>query len=244
MIKRIFLLSLSISLSIANMPYNKQTIFFSSVPKCGTHLTKKIINDLLDTDQLNSIKWIRGQHLIPKWNNYQDDPNLKKIVVIRDIRDMCVSASYWLVKNDWFNSYIDHSKFYNKTHEEQLDYFINLNHPIYSIKAFAQRAVQWMKSPNVFVVRFEDIVGEKGGGDRNLQIETYKSLVKFMGFTVADEKIEAVADSIFGVGRIFRKGLIGQWREEFSSHQIENFKKRHSEELILLGYEKDALWTR
>lgn len=226
----------------------KTKYVYATLPKCGTHLTRTVLYTVLTEEQLSSLEVINN-HLVPSMDIYRDDPSLKKIIVIRDLRDMCVSASYWIPKKGWFGDSIDYDDFRARDHQGQLDYIIHLDHEEYSIKAFARRAKQWMDSPNVFIVRFEDIVGEKGGGDRQRQIKAIQDLVDYLGFTVPLERIEYAADTVFGsrqpIGKsTFRKGTIGQWREEFTDEQIEAFKENLGQELILLGYEKDLNWSR
>jgi sulfotransferase family protein len=41
-----------------------------------------------------------------------------------------------------------------------------------------------------------------------------------------------------------RKGVVGDWRNQFSLEAREVFDRYAGEELILLGYEKDRKWVR
>jgi hypothetical protein len=41
-----------------------------------------------------------------------------------------------------------------------------------------------------------------------------------------------------------RKGVVGDWRNQFSQEAREVFDRYAGEELILLGYEKDRQWAR
>ena len=40
-----------------------------------------------------------------------------------------------------------------------------------------------------------------------------------------------------------RKGIAGDWKNNFSEEACDVFKKYAGEELILMGYEKDLNWT-
>ncbi len=220
----------------------RECVVYVTMPKCGTHLVKQILKEVLTYDEYNSVDWI-DNHLVPSMEIYKNQSEIKKIVVIRDLRDMCISASYWLLQHDWWSTEMDHTEFYRRDHQGQIDYFIDLDHKDYSIGAFARRAAEWIRSPNTFLIRFEEIVGEAGGGSREKQIEIIDSLLKFLNFEVAKKRIESIADHSFGKGVAFRKGTIGQWKEEFSDFQIERFKKNLGEELISLGYEKDLNWS-
>jgi hypothetical protein len=46
-----------------------------------------------------------------------------------------------------------------------------------------------------------------------------------------------VEENLFGMGRTFRKGLIGGWREEFSSEHEQAAKEVAGPLLVELGYE-------
>src|SRR3712207_8037395 len=43
--------------------------------------------------------------------------------------------------------------------------------------------------------------------------------------------------------RSLRKGVVGDWRNQFSPEAREVFNRYAGEELILLGYEKDRKWV-
>jgi hypothetical protein len=54
--------------------------------------------------------------------------------------------------------------------------------------------------------------------------------------------MEVVEEELFGVGRTFRKGQIGGWREEFSEEHERAVKEVSGSLLVELGYEAGPDW--
>lgn len=71
----------------------------------------------------------------------------------------------------------------------------------------------WIDHPQVFRIRFEDIVGSAGGGDDAARLEVLQRLATLL--EAPESRIEEVAQKLYGPGRhTFRKGRIATWREE------------------------------
>ena len=86
-------------------------------------------------------------------------------------------------------------------------------------------------------LRFEDIVGAKGGGDDALQVQALQNLANF---TQADSKrIDFVQKNLFGEGRdTFRKGQIHSWTEEMPKEIIEESSELLTSIIEKWGYSK------
>jgi sulfotransferase 6B1 len=59
---------------------------------------------------------------------------------------------------------------------------------------------------------------------------------------VEQRTMEVVEEELFGVGRTFRKGQIGGWREEFSEEHERAVKEVSGSLLVELGYEAGPDW--
>jgi hypothetical protein len=59
---------------------------------------------------------------------------------------------------------------------------------------------------------------------------------------VEEGTLGVVEEDLFGVGRTFRKGQIGSWREEFSAEHERAVKEVAGSLLVELGYEADPEW--
>lgn len=224
--------------------------FILTIPKAGTALSAKAVslltghkigglNHFLFTESflLENPNIKTSVHLVKNFDPLLDNKNVKKILIIRDLRDVCISAVYWLRKNDWFSYAIDHTAFYYMNNfDDQLSYMINLDHQEYSIKGFAQRAIRWMNSPDVLTIRFEDLVGENGGGTREAQIEALRTIAKHLEVNVSEEKIANVADNLWGESATFRNGKINNWKTNFTEENKILFQEVLGEESRELGY--------
>lgn len=72
----------------------------------------------------------------------------------------------------------------------------------------------WLSAPGVKLLRFEDLVGARGGGDNERQLEACEALGRLAGLAADDPRISAAREKVFNVqaGTFFR-GQIGAWRE-------------------------------
>ena len=100
------------------------------------------------------------------------------------------------------------------------------------------------------LVRFENLVGEKGGGSLNSQLEELKKIATFLNIPLSQDALSVIAHELYGIQSLkntalaatFREGKIGAWRNTFKEEHKEKFKKRFNERLIALGYEKNDQW--
>jgi len=167
--------------------------------------------------------------------------------MIRDLRDALVSMRTWIhAMQDTEAAYA----FTQLPLDEQLEELIlspnlamNLHYPIvFDLSLASHVAVQWMQDPTVLVCRFEDLVGPLGGGSRLRQIQCLQALAQHIHCFPPQERLEQIADSLFGESATFYKGQIGSWKEAFTSRHKELFKAVMGQELIALGYEFNDQW--
>ena len=83
------------------------------------------------------------------------------------------------------------------------------------------RALQpWVDDPAVLCLRFEDLVGPRGGGDESAQKEALVNLAGFLGGDIG--VVDSLADQVFGPGRhTFRKGKVDAWRDEIPASVLD-----------------------
>lgn len=258
-------LILSSELSIEIQPKKN---FLLTIPKSGTHLLAKAVklitgaefqylwppefelNSLIIKPQPQTDQYI-WRHLIPQFHYLKDDFLYKKILLIRDPRDILVSQVNHIIKRGrmklpvWWEVPEDFvEKFMELTFSEQLNAVIEFPTAYHGIESFLHRTMIWMRQPNptVLVVRFEDLVGPKGGGDSELQKKTLQEIARHLGYELSPESINDVADNLFGDTETFREGKIGSWQDNFCNNNKRLFKKIMGDYLIELGYEKDNNW--
>lgn len=75
----------------------------------------------------------------------------------------------------------------------------------------------WLSAPGVTQLRFEDLVGPRGGGDEDRQRQACTTLAALAQFDPDDERVASAARAVFNVeaGTFFR-GQIGAWRQAFT----------------------------
>ncbi len=94
----------------------------------------------------------------------------------------------------------------------------------------------WMANNAVINIRFEDIIGSKGGGSDELQLLTLKRVCNAIG-RPENQAIE-VAENLFGPGRsTFRKGQIDSWRGEIPQAVILETERELASVLEWWGYD-------
>jgi len=97
------------------------------------------------------------------------------------------------------------------------------------------------------IVRFENLVGEEGGGSRKLQLEEIYKIASYIGVKLFRKEALYLADHLFGTdekqhGQTFRKGQIGSWKKQFSEPHKKRFKELYNAYLIEYGYEVSDDW--
>lgn len=168
-------------------------------------------------------------------------PEYILILQIRDLRDILVSEVYF--QWDRFEELLGPSTF-----DQKLTYLLRLHLEktktgILPIYRYAEEACSWMNNENVLICRFEDLVGEMGGGSCIQQENQILSLISMLGLTLSEEKLKTITSSLFGVEEAprkitwtFRKGEIGTWKDHFKPSHIKEFNKEWGHLQVGLGY--------
>lgn len=170
----------------------------------------------------------------------------KFIVMIRDLRDMCVSR-YFHVRNE--DSHRHHRLYKESSFEDGM---------MHCIEVIADEYVPWVRDWMVVAKANPDmiLIITYEGLNRS-PAATFKKIFDFFHLPYDDIFMEKIAKSkllkeqnikevlkknIGVVRSTSRKGIIGDWKNCFSPAHKENFKKAGGELLINLGYEKDLNW--
>jgi hypothetical protein len=90
----------------------------------------------------------------------------------------------------------------------------------------------WLEAPGLLAVRFEDLIGQRGGGSVERQVETVSALFRHAGVAADAAKVAKAAGSAFNerAGTFF-KGQVGAWRSAFSP-RVERSFERHAGHLL------------
>lgn len=233
-----------------------------SIPKSGTHLVAKLLTMMTHRDpyglfnikSVSNLKYHQFEETVKLCKNnmqfalqhsghYENfffrfaklHPEYLTILQVRDLRDLIVSYVYHK------NEEIELALGSKATFSEKLTYVMDSPFSE-TLKYNIKKAIQWMSKPNVFITRFEDLVGPKGGGSTKKQERTITILANQLGISLKPEIISNIASDLFGnekgphVSGNFREGQIGSWKKHFESSHIEIFNQKWKHYQIALGY--------
>lgn len=166
----------------------------------------------------------------------------KIILNIRDPRDVMVSFVNYLSGNTGrgfgnFAGYQVIARTFSscKSFEEKLTYALeDVNFPGHG----DLRDLYWLyKHPQVCTVRFEELVGPRGGGSREAQVAAIHRILKHLNI---EDDPGSLAEKVYNPGAFtFYKGKRGSWRECYTAPQLELLEKRFGEVLDLFGYRQE-----
>ena len=146
----------------------------------------------------------------------------KNIIIIRDPRDMCASVLHKLSikKNNPASHYLyEHLNTDTDRIKALIDGYDGLNNKrgMISLESMYKSVIDWKSKSNFIFVKFEDLIGPKGGGSLDKQKTTIINILKHLDYEEYDndEIIEWVGNHCFGKTNSFWKGQAGNWRHVF-----------------------------
>ena len=180
----------------------------------------------------------------------------KSIFIYRDPRDIVCSHAHWVINEP--RIYV-HNYYKNvlRTHEERLNASIEGIHlgdlPYSNISMMGivgeiKKWKGWLYDPDTLAIRFEDMVGERGGGSEERRMETIEKILNHIELEADRSRIEeefASRKMNPSESHTFRKGQgggIGKWKEVFTEYNKKVFKEEAGELLKDMGYEIDGKW--
>jgi len=165
------------------------------------------------------------------YNHFQkfakEHPNHKKIIIIGDLRDICVATVYQQKK------FLDRTVGRGVRFDKKLHYVINpesgfLLNSMYNISKSAKNALLCLQDPSFIVCRLEAFYGDGIRAQQEIQIEKFAAN---LGITLSKEEINYVLDNLW-----VTSGDIGIWKTHFKSSHVKAFKKHLDPLFINLGY--------
>ena len=179
----------------------------------------------------------------------------KIFFIYRDLRDVAVSHARWVVKEERIFLH----QIYQQTDnfDEQLMKSIkgvpigsplgsNLSQP--DIGQDFSRWQGWITDANTLAIKFEDLVGERGGSSEEKRLAQVAQILDILEVNLASEEIKnKFASNVMNPqeSHTFVKGGQGKkggWTTFFKPDHKEAFKKVAGDTLIELGYETNLDW--
>lgn len=244
-----------------------------SIPKAGTHLLAKCIHlmtgrdtvtwyasneqfliqnyyyvSITDLKHLINLEknkfWITHLFYSKEYANLLNNKNFKTFFIYRDPRDQVVSLAFYMLQWNAFWPLSSSMSF----DDLLLDIIVNgttfNNHPpVKNVDELYRAYLPWFALPNILALRFEDLIGSKGGGLQDTQLTTLKKIALHLQLQLSKNELSEIANKLFGETGTFREGKIGSWKKHFKDKHIKAFKQVAGQLLIDLGYEKDFNWS-
>lgn len=170
-------------------------------------------------------------------------PQYAKIIMIRDLRDACVSEVFfqWNELRDEIGS---------DDFDAKLMYVITMGNTVprnglLNLYRNAEKAVEWLNK-DAIVCRFEDLVGPEGGGTRQAQEQQIIKIALGLQVPLWPVHLEWICDNLFGKDKgpnlptNFREGQIGSWKKYFKKEHVEAFREHMGALQVALGYSLDG----
>jgi sulfotransferase family protein len=102
---------------------------------------------------------------------------------------------------------------------------------------FYDHFLPWKKSPAVFSVSFEDLIGSRGGGSDERQLRAIKGICDYLGCSLSHEVACRVAEQVFNPSvSTFRRGQIDAWRAEVDEATEAVLNDKLAKQLAEWGY--------
>ena len=159
---------------------------------------------------------------------------VRTLFVVRDPRDMAVSLAHYIESRG------DHPLHF--AYGERPDERSRISSPSSATRRRARRRRRsracspdsrgWLES-GALVVRFEDLIGARGGGDDDAQARTLREIYDYLGVELAP----GVGERLFSsASPTFRKGQIGGWRQAFDPELEALFEREAGRWMEVYGY--------
>lgn len=169
---------------------------------------------------------------------------VRTVCMIRDPRDVAVSHMHYLKQNRLHPLHTAYTDL--QSDHERLLFSIRGGElgqrNLQSLEQRYRRVLAWQRDEDAILVKFENLVGSKGGGSDAAQRDTVRRVAAHLNLELEDSTVESTCERLFGSSSTFRKGQIGGWEVELSCEHQEVVKEVAGPLLVELGYEKGPDW--
>lgn len=187
------------------------------------------------------------------FNTFLDLHGFKKILLLRDPRAVLVSFARMVQPGFEPHQTIDLEELLLDLIDCRQKHYIPWATPIHAaypliweigICDFYKLYLPFIGSRNCLTLRFENLVGDKGGGSNKRQVDNINKIAQHIGMTLNDAQMADITEQLFGNSTTFSQGQIDGWKKYFTPAVKQAFKTMPgaNELLIELGYEKDSNW--
>ena len=241
-------------------------ILANSLPKNGTHLLLKCLGEIpcyrfsgheIDwADPKSALSTLESTrpgeftkgHIpcVDEARDFVRDHELLVFNMIRDPRDNVISLVNYLMKHK-----------HHPLHPHYARLESNQARILATIRGFQDEQgepvirdigwrlnnwVGWDNESKVTNLRFESLIGLKGGGDRDAQLREINKILRTLGIS-SSPLAESIAEKACESGvHSFRRGRIQGWKSVFTDEHKTAFKSIANWALVHYGYETGDRW--
>ena len=238
-------------------PAPRLPLFLISIPKSGTHLLYELARALgyqdgvVCPDSPQPGTWycieysnshtravdflVDTTRRAPFGNKHHPFFRSPALFIYRNPRDILVSESNWFhkAKNSPLAGYLS-----ALGQEERLLRLVDDPWLLGSIRDRVGAFIPWLDFPNVIPISFEELVGGRGGGSDQAQLDLIWSLQLKLR---VPGRPEDIARKVFNPDSpTFTEGRIGAWREQLTPRVKEKLQALGTDYLEAYGYADEA----
>ena len=237
--------------------FGNKPLFLISIPKAGTHLLLQLAEEmgykhggacgsvakgghwysLGPSLHTSAVKFLMDVRSSTNFGN-RDHPftTAPAIFIYRNPLDIaCSEANYYHKEGKMvFSGYLE-----GLSYDERLSRLINDKWLFGSIRDRISEYIAWTKFGNVVSVSYEEMVGDKGGGNENAQIRLIWSLM--LKLQVPGKPGDICGKIYNNNSATYFRGKIGTYRDYFKEEHYNLFRSLDQDFMNELGYsfEKD-----
>ncbi len=164
---------------------------------------------------------------------------VRHLLLVRDPRDVVVSTMFYIMRQ---KEHQFHDLFLRQPSERARLRLAIMGCAELGFTSVAEHFAAyrgWLDSGGL-VVRFEDLVGVRGGGDGETQLTSLGAIFQHLGTPVEEAGLQRVANRLFSSNSpTFRKGTSGDWRTHFDSELQRIFIRKTQHILEGFGYQPE-----
>ncbi|ELS03994.1 sulfotransferase family protein [Xenococcus sp. PCC 7305] len=167
----------------------------------------------------------------PELNQVLNSLNYHHVCIIRDPRAVTVSRLKFIFNSESAKDILPQgiplrADLESMSTTERINFLLEGGHgeksglTIYNFAQIYRSILDWGKDPNCLLVKFEDLIGEQGGGNSQKQTETLRNLAAHLNIPW-DESIARQTKNVYDPKtRTFRVGNIHSWKNSLEPEDL------------------------
>jgi hypothetical protein len=224
-------------------------IMIVSIPKSGTHLLEralclkpeiyrsfyKTLNggniDMVYGGLKKVVSKIKGNQLLVSHLYYSEDAyealmkkNIKILFIYRNPKDVIISNAYYLADK---STHRLNETFKKLEMKDRIKLLIEGNENMKGVAWHYNKFLGWKDKPSVLSIKYEDLIGEKGGGSREKQEKILRDIFDHLEYPLSIDEFNSIVEGVFSnKSPTFRSGKNKQWETYFDDEIRERYQNK------------------